>query len=59
MVIPIVWVKNAAENIDLIFPKTADQTYLVKIVLIMQNKCSHGDIAHSSVNLVHSNIESM
>ena len=28
----------------------ADQSYLVKIVLIMHNKCSHADIAHNSVN---------
>ena len=28
----------------------ADQSYLVKIVLIVDNKCSYGDIAHNSVN---------
>ena len=32
-------------NIDWIFPKTADQSYLVKIVLIMHNNCSQAVIA--------------
>ena len=28
----------------------ADQSYLVKIVLIIHNKCSQADIAHNTVN---------
>ena len=55
---------NALENVDWIFLKVADQSNLVKIVLIklsylskivlivlMHNKCSQADIAHNSFNL--------
>ena len=31
----------------------ANQSYLVKSVLIMHNKCLHADIAHNSVNHFH------
>ena len=37
-----------------IFMKIADQSYLVKIVLILHHKCSQADIAHNSVNRSHS-----
>ena len=30
--------------------KMVVQSYLIKIVLIVHNKCSHADIAHNSVN---------
>ena len=43
-------IKNTVENIDLIFPQMADQSYLAKIVLIVHNKCSQADIAHNYVN---------
>ena len=36
------------ENLYKIFLMTADQSHLVKIVLIMHNKCSYVDIAHNS-----------
>ena len=36
-----------------IFQMIANQSYLVKIVLIMHNKCSHTDIEHNSVNSSH------
>ena len=44
IILPIMWVKNTVKNVCWIFLKTADQSYLVKIVLIMQNKCSQDDI---------------
>ena len=47
---PIVKIKNTVENIDQTFLKMADQSYSVKIVLIMHNKCSWADIAHNYVN---------
>ena len=37
-------VKNMVENVVWIFLKTADQSYLVKIVLIVHNKCSQTDM---------------
>ena len=49
----IVWVKNTVENVDWIFPKTVDQSDLVKIVLIVHNKCSQADIAQNFVNRSH------
>ena len=42
-------IKNTVENLDWIFLKMADQSFLVKIVLIMHNKCSQADIAHNYV----------
>ena len=53
IILPIVWVKNTIENVDWIFLKTGDQSYLAKIVLIMHNKCSQADLAQNSVNLSH------
>ena len=50
IILPLVWVKYTAENVDWIFIKTADQSYLGKGVLIMYNKCSQADIAPNSVN---------
>ena len=46
-------VKNPVENVDRIFMKTADQSYLVKTVLIMHNKYPQADIAHNYVNRSH------
>ena len=43
-------IKNAVENVYCIFLKMADQSYLVKIVVIIHNECSHADIAHHYVN---------
>ena len=53
IILPIVCIKNTVGNLDCIFPKTSDQSYLVKIVLIMHNKCSQADITHNSVNCSH------
>ena len=50
IILPIVRVKNMVENVDWIFLKMADQSFLVKLVLIMHNKCSQAHIAHNSVN---------
>ena len=36
-----------------IFPLAVDQSYFVKIVIIMHNKCSQADIAHNCVNRSH------
>ena len=49
IILPIVWVENTVEKVDFNFPKKADWSYLVKIVLIMHNKSSQGDIALNSV----------
>ena len=46
-------IKNTAENVDWISPKMADQSHLVKIVVIMHNKCSQADTAHNSVKRSH------
>ena len=43
-------IKNAVENVDWIFLKMAEQSYFVKIVLIIHNKRSQADIAHNSLN---------
>ena len=43
-------IKNTVENVDLTFLKMADQSCLVKIVLIMHNKCSKAGIAHNFAN---------
>ena len=53
IILPIMRIKNTVENTDWIFMKLADQSYFVKIVLIMHNKCSQADIAstHSSGKL--------
>ena len=53
IILPIVCVKNTVENVDWIFLTTTNQSYLVKIVLIMYNKCSQADIAHNFVNRSH------
>ena len=45
-------IQNSVENVDWIFLKMADQSYLVNIVLIMHNKCSQADIAHKSKSRV-------
>ena len=50
IILQIVWVKNRLGNVDLIFLKTGDQSYLVKIFLIMLNKCSQDDIVHNFGN---------
>ena len=47
IILPIMRIKNADENVDWIFLKMADQSYLIKIVSIMHNKCSRADIAAS------------
>ena len=49
----ILRVENTVEKVYWIFLKTADQSYLVKIFLIMHNKCSQAYIAHNSVNRSH------
>ena len=36
--------------LNLIFQKIANQSYLLKIFLIMHHKCAQADIAHNSVN---------
>ena len=46
----IMWAENTVENVVWIFPKTADESYLVKIGLIMHHKSLQTDIAHNSVN---------
>ena len=43
IILTIMRIKNTVENVDWIFIKMADQLYLVKIVLIMHNKCSKAD----------------
>ena len=59
-------IKNTVENVDSIFLQVVDQSYLVKIVLIINNKCSQSGIAHvyanrskaeqrTRTNLAHSN----
>ena len=53
IIIAIMRVKNTVENVNRLFLKIADQSYLVKIVLIERNKCSQADIAHNSVNRSH------
>ena len=50
IILPIVCVENTVENVYWIFRKTAGQSYLVKIGLVMHNKCLQTDIAHNSVN---------
>ena len=35
IILPIMRIKNTVENVDWIFLKMADQSYLVKIILIM------------------------
>ena len=47
IILPIVRVKNMLENVDWNNLMMADKSYLVKIVLIMHNKCSQADIAHN------------
>ena len=49
----IMWVINTVENLDLFCLKMAYQTYLVKIVFIVQNKSSQYDIAHNYVHRSH------
>ena len=41
------------KNVDYLFLVMADQSHSVKIVLIMQNKRSHANIAQNSVNRSH------
>ena len=53
IIVPNVWVKNTVENVDRIFLKTEDESYLIKIVLIMHNKCSEADTSHNSVTRSH------
>ena len=50
IILPIMRVKNTVENLDLIFLNMADESYFVKIVLIIHHKCSQTDTAHNSVN---------
>ena len=49
IILPLMRVKNITENVDFILQKQADESYLVKIILIMHNKGSHSDIAHNCV----------
>ena len=49
IVLPVTRNKNTVEYLNWIFLKTADQSHLVKIVLIMHIRYSL-DIAHNSVN---------
>ena len=44
IILGIMQVKNTVKNVDWIFLKMADQSYLGKIVLIMDNICSQADI---------------
>ena len=53
IILPIEWIKNTGENVAWIFLRTAGQSYLVKIVLIVHNKYSRADIAHNSYNCSH------
>ena len=53
IILPIMQVKITIENIDWIFLKIADLSYLVKIVLIMHNNCLQADIVHNPVNCSH------
>ena len=53
IILSIVCVKNTVENVNFIILQMADKPYLVKIVLIMHNKCSLTDIAHNSANHSH------
>ena len=50
IMLPILQIKNTVQNVDWIFLKMADQSYFVKIVLIVHHKSSQADIAHNSVN---------
>ena len=50
---PIELVKNTVEYVDHIYQMMADQSYLVKLVLIKHNKCSQANIAHNSVICSH------
>ena len=50
---PIMRAKNTVDNLDRIFPKMADHSYLVKIVLIIHHKCSQADITYNSVIRAH------
>ena len=43
-------IKNTAENMDWILLKMADQSYLIKIFLIVHHKYSQADIANYTVN---------
>ena len=52
IILPIMTIKKL-ENVDWIFLDVADQSYLVKIVIIVQNKCSQADMRHNSVNRSH------
>ena len=45
--------KYTIETVDLNFLKSADHSYLAKIVEISHNKCSQTDIAHYSLNRSH------
>ena len=45
-------IKNSIENVDYIFLKMADQSFLAKIVLNMLHE-SQADITHNSVNRSH------
>ena len=53
IILPIIGVKNAVENIDSILMNIAGQSHLVKIIVILHNKCSLADIAHNSCNRSH------
>ena len=56
IILPIVWVENTIENVDWIVTKTTDQSHLVIIVLIMLNKCLQTDVAHNSVDRLHTEL---
>ena len=51
---------NRVENVDWNYLKTQYQSYLVQIVLIMNNKCSQANIVHTTllIALITSNVPS-
>ena len=49
----IIRFKNTLENVDWILLKMTYQSYLIKSVLIIHNKCPQADIAHNSVSRSH------
>ena len=49
IILSIMRIKNSSGNVDWFSLKMADQSYLVKIILIMHNKYLKADIAHNFV----------
>ena len=53
IMLPITWIKNTVENVDLIFLKITEQSYFIKIILTWCSECSQADIAVNFVNHSH------